>query len=261
MFIFQTTSNTRVMKNYLAVPLGLLIAFSFADCTNTVVETVIVHDTIPSGPAMVRFISMMSDGSDFNLKLTSSVDAPVFASTLTVSKTTYLPLVPDSDVHYYCFSAKTGKLLDSIPIAGSVLKDASVNSFALFYHDSTPTSPPRMQFAGGGNNDSGKYRPVHQGYAKLRLINGVRSYPASRAIVNIDIDTVTNTLTAVAEPEMSDYMPVQTGNHKLIISDIETQEVLWSGFQIFDQGGFYTARYIGVHGDTTRPDRLIVDTQ
>jgi hypothetical protein len=248
------------MKTYLALPIGLLIAFSFARCTNTVTEVQYVY--VPTGPALARFISMMPDNSAIILRDTPYVSAPIFYSTLTATQPSYLPLTPDSAERYYLYSAIDRRYLDAVSISAPQLKDASVNTFALFWIDTQGTTPARAICVGGGNNDSNKYRPIPKGFARLRFINGVANYP-TQPNVSLDLDRIDSSIDTRRFSEMSDYILIPAGTHKLIVSTVDTRQPIDSTTQVFVGGLFYTARFIGIHGnpDPSWADRLIVDPE
>ncbi|MDP4199729.1 MAG: hypothetical protein Q8922_03900 [Bacteroidota bacterium] len=246
------------MKLLLSVPIVLLLAFSFTGCSDPVTPTTIRDTTyisVPTGPALVRFVSMYPDGrSAFVLKLTSNPDDPGFVSTGSGTQPYYLPLVPDSDARYYVFF--NSQLVDSIVLSGKQLPDASINTFALSWRISS-NGNPSINTNGGVNNDSLKWKPIPRGYARIRFINGV-DYLSSMSLA---LDNVSNPLDTIPFSELSGYADVPAGKHQLLVIPTGFTQVLSSYNEILDSGGYYTARYVGIHGDATNPDHLVVDAE
>jgi hypothetical protein len=110
------------MIRYLAVILSLasiaLIGCSGSTETKYVYDTTYVHDSV--NVALVRFVSLMPNNSAINLKLSPSVDAKIYASTLSSIQSSYLPFIADSSRTFYLFNGAT--FLDSIFIAGTTIR-------------------------------------------------------------------------------------------------------------------------------------------
>jgi hypothetical protein len=243
------------MKSYLAAVLSLA-ALAFIGCSTTT-ETKIEHDTTivdnTVRSALVRFVSLLPDNSEINLRLTRATNQ-IFATTLSLTPNSYIPFVPDSSRWLYLFSGNN--FLDSIQVAGTQIRKGSVNTFGLFYVQS------RILAAGGDNNDSIKLRPVPNGYAMVRFINGNNWLSGSQQTVDLDTESLqTPILTSVFEQPPTKYVAIPAGTHKLILSISGTHQAVDSvtpKISPFEAGMFYTVRFLG---DSQHPGQLTIDPE
>ena len=252
--------NDLRMKRYLAAVLPLFAlaarAMTFLGGPSST-ETVYVHDTLTIDntvrSAMVRFVSLMPDNSPINLKLSSSVDAKIYATTGSGTPLSYLPFIPDSSKWLFLYNGSD--FLDSFQVAGTQIRKGSINTFGLFQVQSGVLA------YGGDNNDSLKIRPVPTGRAMLRFINGNNWVGGGQLTVNLDTESVTQNgiLTSVFAQPPSTYISIPAGSHKLIVSSHgQALDSVSPRVDRFDAGMFYTVRLIG---DETHTAQLIVDPE
>jgi hypothetical protein len=250
------------MTRYLAAT-SLLICLAFVGCsgpTETKIERdttyVPVHDSVKV--ALVRFISMMPDNSSISLKLTSNIDAPIYATTLTSTQASYLPFIPDSARTFYLYSSS--QYLDAISLSDKQLRKGSVNTFALFLFPDVSGSV-HVQALGGDNNDSMKVKPITPGYAMIRLIDGNSEIPSSLT-VDLDTGSTSNPIcTSQFAQQLPNYVQVPAGKHTLLLSnhaDRSTIDGIPPIVSNFESGMFYTVRFLG---DAQNPAKLIIDPE
>jgi hypothetical protein len=236
--------------------LAVLTLSSLSSCTKTIVQTVdvidTVHDTV-SGPALIRFLSMLPDGSTISIRKTASGNDALFASATSYSTPLYLPVRPDTAVRYFLYLSSQFSVFDSIPVQS--LAAGSINTYALFLDASTP---PRILPAWG--NDSVKLVAAPAGYCYLRFINGIQDYPPN-AELYLDLDSIGNYVfpQPVHFGSIGNYTLVPIGNHAVMIQQPFASEALIAKNQSFEQGAYYTARAVGKESDQSA--NLFIDVE
>lgn len=260
-YLIKRPVITRYLAIVLILALSLGAGVTIVGCsgsTETKIErdTVRVHDSLKI--ALVRFISMMPDNSGISLKLTNSVDAPIFATTLTATQAAYLPFVPDSAREFYLFSGT--KFLDKISTSDKALRKGSVNTYGLFWFPDSVGPDGHIQAVGGDNNDSLKFVTPPAGCAMVRFINGNSYVPPGATDLDTESTAHAIATSTFAQPFPS-YVPLPAGKHTLIVSRHDNQQAIDSLpplVGVFQAGLFYTVRYIG---DANHPPQLIIDAE
>jgi len=234
------------MKKTVLFCIGLLLAMVTTSCKKeTITEVKVVHDTVlrGSGPAMVRFVSLMSTSPSYII-LRTSVDqsSPIFTSAYNYASNVYTPVKPDSSFTLYAhYQSSAGTpLVDSVVIPGDleggklwtgVIYQTSDNHLVYNFYD-----------------DSVKLQPATPGYGYIRFVNGLSDYPEPSPAVNLYVDTVNGTPlfeNVVLYQDAHDYVPIKAGNHNVYVRGTADQNAIYQKPVLVAEGGFYTARLTG----------------
>lgn len=225
-------------------------------------DTVIHRDTIkPTGPAFIRFLAILDNGSTVVLKSSPLASSPFTTASSQIDQK-YLPIRNDSPFVLYA-SYFTGLLpgtqhFDSITIPADSLKSFSLTSILIFQTRDSGIFP---LFA----NDSLKKVNAPKGFCYFRFVNGLPDYPQPEPSVNIHLDNsdasplFNNPPGAVLYQEMRNYVLIPIGFHNVIArSEIDPTQ-FYSASLNFEEGHYYTARLVGIRALST--DKFIIDAE
>ncbi len=193
-----------------------------------------LHDTLGSGQAWVRFVSMYPDP----LRL-STAQGTLFTIAFNTCQGQYIPLRADSSYTFYLTDAGNPGWSDSLPIG--ILGNA-IYTIALF-----PL---------GANNadwdqpiiDSEKLTPPPPGYCYLRFIDGNGDQQFF-----IDLDSAGNSLfkanghsVSFSYKSLTPYVLIKANtSHTIFLRDPSTGQTPVRNQEYFVDGFYYTGRIIG----------------
>ena len=255
------------MAKTLSATIGLLFliafiaAFGLTGCEKivevekTVYDTLTVHDTvaIPTGPAYVRFVSLLPDRGNANILLfngPTESSAP-FGLAGSQSKNEFIPVPARAGKTVYAIYYRGNvKTLDSIIIPP--LEPTNLYTGAVFMSEDPDNGTARL--APRFSWDTLKMVPAGEGRAYLRLINGLADFPVPAPRVNLHI---TSAVDSAIFPEpvdfrsIANYIEVPVGNYQLYLSAPGEPGHFLAATMSAVQGGYYTAMVHGKKADNT----------
>ena len=223
-------------------------------------DTVIHIDTLLVGPAHVRFISFLDNGSSITLKSSSGNNAPPIASATPQSIKSYLPIRSDTSLTIYATFSDGSLLKNSLFVIPS-LGPQELVTIALFQtgNDLSPVF----------GVDSAIAQQAPPGFAWLRLINGVSDFPVPSPRVNAWFDTfsnppvyrdpMTHAEADVPYQGLANYVLVPSGQHTVLIKGPTGSTAIYTASHFFVDGGYYTFRTTGSRAAAT--DRASIDDE
>jgi hypothetical protein len=243
----------------------------FGSCAHTVdydtkqsVDTLVRVDTFhPPGPAFIRFLAILNNGSIISLYPSKTSTTP-FASAQSQMTSPYIPVGTDSAFKLFAsYHINSVGYLDSVSIPAEKLTPFSLTTIVLFETDGAVDTALFPFFA----NDSAKKVPAPAGWCYLRLVNGLADFPTPQPAMNIHLDSITGPPlfmngtndAPVYYQTVRNYVLVPAGNHNIFATNESDKTQLYTSAQTFESGKYYTARLTGRKQSGT--DQFVIDQE
>jgi hypothetical protein len=256
--------------------LGLLLAGGLAlSCAHTVdYETIdsTKPPTIPPGPALIRFLSVI-DNINYIYLYPSLFASTPYATAPTTMDARYFPIANDTLFKLYA-KFNIGPIpgrdtYDSIIIRADSLTQFSMVTVVLFQTHPDASSGQDTGVVAVFADDSMKRVIAPKGFCYIRFINGLPDAPNPFPIVNLHIDS------AKAQPfykdsagqskpvyyqEVRNYVLFPIGQHTIYASgDVDQTQTPYFRSALFEQGKYYTVRLAGIKANNS--DFLSIDPE
>lgn len=257
--------------------LGLILASGLIfSCAHTVdYETktdTLAKPTIPPGPALIRFLSVI-DNINYIYLYPSLFASTPYATAPTTMDARYFPIANDTLFKLYA-KFNIGKApgrdtYDSIIVRADSLTQFSMVTVVLFQTHPDGSSGQDTGVVAVFADDSMKRVIAPKGFCYIRFINGLPDAPNPFPIVNLHIDSAkappfyqdsSGQSKPVYYQEVRNYVLFPIGQHIIYASgDVDPTQTPYFRSALFEQGKYYTVRLAGIKANNS--DFLSIDPE
>ncbi len=223
-------------------------------------DTLTHRDTVRTGPAFVRFLAFLNSSQTVTLQRSDGASFIPFASAPSQSTRQYLPIRGDTALNLTGSFFDTTALISGQPILIPAFGAGTLVTVALF-------EVPGPSLAEVFKSDP--IDPPPPGFGYLRIINACADFPTPHDVIEAWLDNLssqplladasTHAAKYLTYRDVSDYVLVPVGAHTLLIKGDAGSTADYSVPLNVSDGGYYTARFIGLR--TMGTDKVIVDVE